>query len=260
MLWRQLGNLAQHEATLQRLVDQRTAELAQRNEELQRAYVSLEEVSITDQLTGLKNRRYLLQHLDADASLALRRYKDWLNGDGTTAGADLIFFLIDLDHFKSVNDQYGHAAGDKALVELSRRLERVFRDSDHIVRWGGEEFLAVARGAGRGDAEAIAEKIRETIAAHPFHVGPELAIPLTCSVGVACYPFDPQNPIALTWVQVVERADEALYAAKRGGRNAVRVAQPAVRDHGGGAEEQGGDRERRPGADDRRERAPADRA
>lgn len=219
VVWRQISHLGAQDKALQGLVEKRTAELEQRNVELRQAYDALEAVSITDQLTGLKNRRYLMQHLDADVALALRRYKDRRDGHGPVAGADLVFFLIDIDHFKSVNDTYGHAIGDRTLAEFSRRLEQVFRDSDFVVRWGGEEFLAVARGAERGDAEAIAAKIRDRIAGEPFDVGGALALSVTCSIGAACFPFVTTQPDLLTWSEVVQVADRALYTAKREGRD-----------------------------------------
>jgi len=219
LIWRQLGQLDAQDRALHELVARRTEQLAQRNAELQRAYGELEEVSLTDPLTGLRNRRFLTQHVVADVALAMRRYRDWLDDNGGTEGADLLFFVIDLDHFKPVNDSYGHAAGDRALAETGRRLAAVFRDSDYVVRWGGEEFLAVARGANRGDAEAIAEKIREAVAAQPFHIGEGQSVRLTCSVGVACFPFLPRDPERVEWMQIVELADLALYQAKAGGRN-----------------------------------------
>ena len=220
LIWQQLGQLDAQDKALQRLVEQRTGELAQRNAELELAYRALEEVSITDALTGLKNRRYLMQHMEADASLALRRYHDWLNGaNASISGADLVFFVIDLDHFKPVNDTYGHAAGDRALVEVGRRLEQIFRDSDYVVRWGGEEFLAVARGVDRAHAETIAQKVVATIAEREFPLGEGIALRITCSVGIACYPFLPSQPGTVAWTQVVELADHALYLAKSGGRD-----------------------------------------
>jgi diguanylate cyclase (GGDEF)-like protein len=220
LIWQQLGQIDAQDKALQRLVELRTHELEQRNAELELAYRALEEVSITDALTGLKNRRYLTQHLEADAALALRRYHDWLNGAAASiSGADLVFFVIDLDHFKPVNDTYGHAAGDRALVEVGRRLEQVFRDSDYVVRWGGEEFLAVARGVDRTHAETIAAKVVATVAEREFPLGEGIAIRLTCSVGIACYPFLPSQPGTVAWTQVVELADHALYLAKSRGRN-----------------------------------------
>ena len=220
LIWQQLGQIDAQDRALQRLVDQRTSELAQRNAELELAYRALEEVSITDALTGLKNRRYLMQHMEADVSLALRRYHDWLNGaTASISGADLVFFVIDLDHFKPVNDTYGHAVGDRALFEVGRRLEQVFRDSDYIVRWGGEEFLAVARGVDRAHAETIAAKVVATVNEREFSLGEGIALRITCSVGIACYPFLTAHPGAVSWTQVVELADHALYLAKSGGRN-----------------------------------------
>ncbi len=220
LIWQQLGQLDAQDKALTRLVEQRTHELEQRNAELELAYRALEEVSITDALTGLKNRHYLTQHMEADAALALRRYHDWLNGaNPSIAGADLVFFVIDLDHFKPVNDTYGHAAGDRALVEVGRRLEQVFRDSDYVVRWGGEEFLAVARGVDRTHAETIAAKVVGTVAEREFPLGEGIALRITCSVGIACYPFLPTQPGTVSWTQVVELADHALYLAKSRGRN-----------------------------------------
>ena len=219
LIWRQLGRLDAQDRALQGLVARRTEQLAQRNAELQRAYTELEEVSLTDQLTGLRNRRFLTQHIEGDVALALRRYRTWLDGAGGVKGADLLFFVVDLDHFKALNDRHGHAAGDRALKEVAQRLIAAFRESDYVVRWGGEEFLLVARGANREDAEAIAEKLREAVGAEPFALGEGAPIRITCSVGVACYPFLPRDPERLEWMQVVELADLALYQAKASGRN-----------------------------------------
>src|SRR6185312_7715140 len=109
---------------------------------------ALEEASLRDPLTGLRNRRFLTQTLGQETQLALRRRDD------------LLFFMIDIDHFKQVNDTYGHHAGDLVLIELCRRLQHVFREADYLVRWGGEEFLVVARGSSRAEAPLIAERVR----------------------------------------------------------------------------------------------------
>jgi diguanylate cyclase (GGDEF)-like protein len=186
--------------TLERLVRERTSEL-------ETAYARIEEASLTDPLTQLRNRRFLEQGIAADVEIAVRRHED------------LVFLLLDLDHFKSVNDTYGHAAGDAVLVQTAAVLRSVFRASDHVVRWGGEEFLAVARFVSRGDAPALAEKIRAAIASHPFRLDDGTVLERTCSIGFAVYPFLPARPRAVGWEEIVGLADLGLYAVKRSGRN-----------------------------------------
>jgi diguanylate cyclase (GGDEF)-like protein len=182
----------------------------------------LEEASLTDSLTGLHNRRFLLQHIDSDVAFALRQYDEWSKADGEVllSNADLVFFMVDLDHFKSINDTYGHGAGDAVLMQVKNRLQMVFRDSDHIIRWGGEEFLVVARGATRVEAPLIAERVRKAIADMAFELPEGLPLQRTCSIGFACFPFLRQRPRLLGWPQVLELADQCLYQAKRSGRNA----------------------------------------
>jgi predicted signal transduction protein with EAL and GGDEF domain len=101
----------------------------------------LEEVSITDPLTGLRNRRFLLQNIERDVARALRAYEDQMHNPddimSQPADNDIVFFMVDLDHFKSVNDTYGHACGDMVLMQMRDRLQSVFRESDYLVRWGG---------------------------------------------------------------------------------------------------------------------------
>ncbi len=214
--------LQQHQDQLEQTIRERTAEVVRQNLELERAYKALEDVSLTDQLTGLRNRRFLQQQLDIDIAITARRYEEWLGNDSELQpeDMDLIFYMVDLDHFKSVNDQYGHAAGDRVLVQIRARLEEVFRESDFLTRWGGEEFLIVARSTSRSDAATIAERIRQAISGREFELADDSKLARTCSVGFACYPFLPSTPRLLSWSQVVELADQALYAAKRSGRNA----------------------------------------
>jgi len=182
----------------------------------------VEEMSLTDTLTGLRNRRFLLQHVETDVAMSLRRYDEWQKHPEypLPEDADLIFMLIDLDDFKSVNDTYGHAAGDQVLEQMRERLQSVFRESDYLIRWGGEEFLVVARAANRADAQAVSERVRAAVANRAFELADGLQLSKTCSIGFACLPFLPAHPRLLTWAQVVELADKALYLAKDGGRNA----------------------------------------
>jgi len=196
------------------------ATLLQKNTELEQAYVRLAEQSITDPLTGLRNRRFLTGQMEHDVALTLRRYDEYLrHGGARPAEHDFVLFLIDLDHFKQVNDTYGHAAGDAVLMQLRERLQRVFRDSDYLVRWGGEEFLIVARGANRDDALTLAERARASVSSAPFEIAPGQWLERTCSIGFASFPFAPQAPHWLAWGQVVELADRALYMAKNMGRD-----------------------------------------
>jgi diguanylate cyclase (GGDEF)-like protein len=195
--------LRARERQLELLVRHRTGELAEKNEQLQQA-------SLTDPLTGLRNRRYLEQTIEADLEIAARGGVE----------RDLLIVMIDVDHFKSVNDQYGHAAGDAVLVQLAELLRRTFRTSDAIVRWGGEEFLVLVRFIDRNYAVDLSEKLRSAVASHRFALPDGATIQRTCSIGFAAWPFSPAAPRALGWERVVDLADAALYLAKHTSRNA----------------------------------------
>ncbi len=206
--------LRRRQRELEAIVDKRTRELSEAN-------VKLQELSLSDPLTGLRNRRFLTQHLEGDIAITLRRYEDWNSNAGGEPPefADVLFFLVDLDHFKVVNDRYGHHAGDLLLMQMRERLQEVFRESDFVVRWGGDEFLTVTREGRRSEAGPIAERIREAVASRPFSIGSEQTLAASVSVGFAAFPFLPAAPAAVTWLQVVGLADHALYMAKQAGRN-----------------------------------------
>jgi diguanylate cyclase (GGDEF)-like protein len=212
------------EATLTELRDAQ-AELVEKNRLLEEAYRQQEEASLTDPLTHLRNRRFLVQHIDAEVSLTLRRRRQRKRpppsqlATGRPHDIDLAFFMIDVDHFKAVNDQHGHAVGDLVLVQVAERLRQVARDSDYLIRWGGEEFLLVARATDGAEATIIAERIRAAIAERGFDIGQGPALRATCSVGFACFPFFQGDTKAVSWAQTVEMADQALYTAKTEGRD-----------------------------------------
>ncbi|MGE3376249.1 MAG: two-component regulator propeller domain-containing protein [Vicinamibacteria bacterium] len=187
--------------------------VAERTRDLQAAYARIEAASLTDPLTGLHNRRFLEQAIATDLATALRRSREG------SREADLVFLLLDLDEFKSVNDTYGHAAGDAVLAQLSGLLRRNVRSADHVVRWGGEEFLVVARFVERGQAEEIAEKLRAAVEAHAFALADGRIVRRTASIGFASFPFSPEQAEAVGWEQSVDVADAGLYVAKRSGRN-----------------------------------------
>lgn len=143
------------------------------------------------------------------------------------ADSVLLFLMVDIDHFKEINDTYGHAAGDRVLQQFRDVLLTVVREEDIPVRWGGEEFLIVARGIPPEAGPQFAERIRTAVAAHGFDLGEERFMwRRTCSVGFACYPASVASPNELTWYQIIDLADECLYTAKHHGRNAWAGAMP----------------------------------
>ena len=217
--WRSAA-LRRRNRELAALVEQRTAELARANQALQDANDALAQQTITDPLTGLKNRRYLDDQIEHDLAAARRHLRGPHPGHGDPPHAQLLFLMVDVDHFKEVNDTYGHAAGDRVLVQLCEILRRAVRESDTPVRWGGEEFLVVARFAPTDAGPQFAERIRAAVAAHRFDLGDGRSLRRTCSIGFASYPFAAGEPDRLNWEQVVSIADECLYMAKRSGRNA----------------------------------------
>jgi diguanylate cyclase (GGDEF)-like protein len=165
----------------------------------------LEEMATTDKLTGLANRQawdILMPQAQKDA----RRAK-----------IPLTALLVDIDLFKSVNDRFGHLAGDGVIKQVAEAIKRSLRAADIVCRWGGEEFLILTKGADATQGAALAEKIRSAIASVAFAV-PGGTLPVTISVGVACS-TDDETP-----EQLVGRADKALYEAKEAGRNRVHVA------------------------------------
>ncbi|HJW09069.1 MAG TPA: diguanylate cyclase [Holophagaceae bacterium] len=211
--WR-LAALRHQAEALQELVHQRTAELEIANE-------TLRNQSLTDPLTGLRNRRYLATRLPEDVAQVQRLHHELRRKDDTARmNKDLVFLMVDLDHFKQVNDTYGHAAGDQVLLQVSELLRLCIRESDFVVRWGGEEFLVVARNANREEAPVMAERIRIAVGEHEFDLGEGHTIRRTCSIGFAPVPFLAAEPDLLHWEQVVDLADHCLYTAKRSGRDA----------------------------------------
>lgn len=204
---------------LERHVAARTRELQNVSAALQEKSRALEEASLTDPLTGLRNRRYFAAHIETDVSDSLRRHQSDAAGSHDAMQADLLFFMLDIDHFKQVNDEYGHAAGDAVLTQVAERLRACFRDTDHLVRWGGEEFLIVARHATRQHAEELAERVVQAIGSVPFELPDRRRLHRTCSLGHAAFPLQATFPHQSRWGDVVELADLALYAAKRAGRN-----------------------------------------
>ena len=219
----QRRKLAQEEAYSHRLeveVHERTEELAVRNHELERLNRELAEASLTDSLTGLRNRRFLFEQIGKEVSLVERRYTRLGAGVEPIRRFDLVFVMIDLDHFKGINDTCGHQAGDHVLVQLRHVLETICRSSDLLIRWGGDELLVVGRDSSPDEAESMAQRILEGVREHVFAIDHGRVVRITCSIGYACYPFLRRSPQTYSWEEVQALADAALYAVKKSGGDA----------------------------------------
>ncbi|MBX2857834.1 MAG: diguanylate cyclase [Cellvibrionaceae bacterium] len=188
-------------------------------EQLKAQNTQLELASYTDHLTGLLNRRHLIKNIEPDIAICLRSYHQ-KNPGGYPEEANLLFMLIDIDHFKSINDSYGHATGDKIIKQFSQRLRKVFRESDYLIRWGGEEFLVVVRFCKREEASHLAERFRKVVASEAFELDDGPSIRKTCSIGYSVFPFYQDAPMSYSWEQVVDLADKCLYVAKNNARDA----------------------------------------
>ena len=194
------------------------------NEELKRTNKVLQEASLTDPLTGLRNRRYFLSTIEGEVDHVLRSYAD--NRDQRTR--DLVFYLIDADNFKEVNDRYGHDVGDRVLVEMACRISSAIRHSDVLVRWGGEEFLILSRYTDRTEAKTLSARVLAAVSDTPFTLkNPNETICRTCSIGWAAFPWLSEDPEIVNYEQVLNFADRALGEAKRAGKNRAVGLLPA---------------------------------
>jgi len=176
-------------------------------EELLVAREALRQQAMHDGLTGLLNRTAILGVLQQELARA--------NRDNQSVS----ILMVDLDHFKQINDSLGHLAGDAVLEEAAVRMKASVRAYDCIGRYGGEEFLVVLPGCGGEGAWAQAERLRQALDTEPFQVGSE-GVPVTCSVGCACR----SGPSCASADTLIREADGALYAAKHRGRNRSEVA------------------------------------
>jgi diguanylate cyclase (GGDEF)-like protein len=194
-------------------------ELRAKRRELEHAYASLEqaheeqvrlyEMAITDEKTGVRNYHFFRIRLGEELARA-RRYH-----------SELSVILVDIDDFKKLNDVHGHMFGDTALQAIAQLLVEGQRAADVVARWGGEEFAVILPECASGDARAIADRMRQRVAAHGFVGQGGAELHLTISCGVSTYP----HPSIGTKEELIERADKALYAAKGAGKNRVAVAE-----------------------------------
>lgn len=164
---------------------------------------ALAEQGERDPLTGLGNR-HLLQRL--------------LRDPGQSEGLRGALFLVDIDHFKQINDQYGHAGGDRVLVELAQRLRHATREGDALLRWGGEEFLVLAQVADVDAAHRLAERVLASVGSEPIALEADRSVRVTVSMGLARFPLE-GAPSTLPWEAALELVDQLMYRAKARGRN-----------------------------------------
>jgi diguanylate cyclase (GGDEF)-like protein len=162
----------------------------------------LDELSRTDPLTELSNRREAVAILEYECARSLR------------ASDRFAIALVDIDHFKSINDDYGHDTGDRVLRELALLLRSSLRAQDSIARWGGEEFLMILPQTGTDGARTVAEKVRQAVAERIHQCG-DASFSVTVTIGIAIYDHD------ASLEQVIRDADESLYRGKDCGRNQV---------------------------------------
>ena len=188
---------------LEEKVEERTETLLDTQKELLEDNTELTRLALTDNLTGLSNRTHMNQILDKEYSRYLRH----------TQRFGII--MVDIDHFKNINDSYGHDRGDQVLIQLSRKFEQVTRKSDYISRWGGEEFLICCTAIDEDNLLPIAENIRKSIFNSVFDVVGSVTISLGCAF----------IQVDESINELIKRADVALYAAKFNGRNQAVVSE-----------------------------------
>jgi diguanylate cyclase (GGDEF)-like protein len=221
---RKLVVARQQQHVLEGLVRQRTSELAEQNDKLEVVNEQLRKASMSDALTGLHNRRYLYDYMENQVAIMQRFMLGLEEGDAArdaiAQGSTVFFMMIDLDGFKNINDSFGHPAGDQALIQVCDILLKHTRDSDTLIRWGGDEFLIVGRGHGLQGPNQLAERIRSGLQEHTFLVGNGAKGYMTGSIGFAPYPFNSWHPSRFNWEQVLAIADQAAYVAKTNGKNA----------------------------------------
>jgi diguanylate cyclase (GGDEF)-like protein len=202
---------------LEKVIEERTVQLRDLNAELGLANQKLEEQNYTDSLTGLSNRRYLADRVGRDLAQLIR----------LPASRNLVmaFIIVDIDHFKRVNDEHGHEVGDLVLKEAAQRLKSVARETDYSVRWGGEELLFVACFAKVSSVANLVERLMTAMWSEPYVIGGGEASVLSGSAGFSVFPMGAwakpdTRPTSRDWQAAIGRADYALDRVKQRGRNA----------------------------------------
>ncbi len=196
-------------------VRERTEKLLESNLKLKELNQTLQETSLSDPLTGLRNRRFVFEEVSRELELIRRKLLDEQQEVDQSKTSDLVFMMIDLDNFKPINDTYGHAAGDQMLLEVRDVLLGTCRKSDFVIRWGGDEFVVIAKQAKPGESEALAERIRSSIAEHSFLLADGQIVRTTCSIGFAAFPLFRGQAEDGGLDDILTVADGLMYEAKK---------------------------------------------
>ncbi len=198
--------LRQFNAELEYKVSQRTKDLDERNQQLEAASLKMEELAYTDTLTGMANRRAGVKEVKAYIQRASTKY------------SPIVIAILDIDHFKQVNDTYGHQVGDEVLCDVATFLRNCLRPSDRVYRWGGEEFLIMLPGADASLAMDVCQRLREGVSGINFLNAGQV----TVSIGLTEFKTDD------SYDSIIQRADESLYLAKERGRDRVIIDSQEV--------------------------------
>lgn len=171
---------------------------------LNRNRMKIQTMAVTDKLTGAYNRHYFVSHSEQELSRSRRYHRDFC------------ILILDIDHFKKVNDQFGHLGGDSVLIELTKLIEKTLRSTDLFARWGGEEFIILLPESNIEQGYLVAERLRSAVEVTPFHSAGKI----TVSLGISSLIINDQSVD-----EIIRRADNALYEAKESGRNKVVTRQ-----------------------------------
>ena len=212
---------AENKRWLELQVAERTAELESKNQTLELLNDRLRDASLTDPLTELRNRRFFYEVIEGQIAQIDRRWIRYQDSGRQGSMPSQFFMMIDLDGFKQINDTHGHQAGDLVLQQLAVLLLCNCRQSDIVVRWGGDEFMITGQLDNLREIELVATRLCQAIADYRFALGNDQQGRLTASVGITHYPFAPmtRQQVKDGWEQVADLADRAAYLAKTSGKD-----------------------------------------
>ena len=198
----------------------------QLNTQLSTSNEKLRELSFKDTMTNVSNRRFVTEVLTPEVErVAFSLHQSIVSHKAPVIHLTYGIYIIDIDHFKDVNDTWGHKCGDDVIIQFVNIINSVIRKDDILCRWGGEEFVVILKRTDPNYIPRFAHKLINIVEATDFKVSESKTIKKTCSIGFSTYPFFENLPIALSLDETIEIADQALYYAKENGRNMAVLAE-----------------------------------